>query len=371
MSDLDLGVPRQAHRSTSTRVGRGCVAVLVALVVVLAAVGVAAWRGADLVSGWFEEPADYAGRGSGSVRVEVVSGDSAVDIGDTLAKAGVVASVEAFTTAASGDPRSVGIQPGFYQLREQMSARAALDALVGGDAIVDATVTVPEGMTVQEALAQITRAADLRLPQLRSAARDTARLQLPAYAGGDVEGYLFPATYPIQPRATAAEVLGAMVARFREEAIDLSLRERAQRAGITPGRAVVVASLIEAEVSRPQDLAKVAAVIYNRLDDGMALQLDSTVSFANHSSGSIYTTPKERRNPSQYNTYQHRGLPPTAINAPGARALDAALDPAKGEWRYFVTVNVETGRTLFARGFQQHQRNVRTFDRYCAESDLC
>ncbi len=370
MSEIDLRM-KHPHRSAKGRTGRSCLVVLIAVAVVVGGLGVVVWRGADMVSGWFAEPENYSGQGSGSVRVEVVQGDSAATIGATLEDAGVVASAEAFTDAAAADPRSMSIQPGRYEMNEEMSAAAALDLLVEGKALIDDDVTVPEGFTVQETLDRLADETDLSARQLSEAARDTDQLALPPWSGDDVEGYLFPSTYTIGPGVSAVDALGQMVAEFRGVSEELSLEAGAQQLGISPREVVIVASLIEAEASRPQDLGKVAQVIYNRLDAGMMLQLDSTVKFAEGSSDSIYTTEQERSNPSRYNTYQWKGLPPTAINSPGARALRAALHPTSGNWMYFVTVDLDTGRTLFADTFRQHKRYVAKLTAYCRESDLC
>jgi len=370
VSELDLRM-RHPHRSQHGRTGRSCLVALLAVAVVVGVVGFVVYRGADMVSGWFADPEDYTGKGTGSVRVEVVQGDSAADIGTTLEDAGVVASAEAFTDAASADPRSRSIQPGRYEMREEMSATAALGLLIEGEVVVSDDVTVPEGFTVRETLSRLAEGSDLSAESLSEAARATSRLGLPSWSGDDVEGYLFPSTYTVDPGASANDVLAQMVSRFREVSADIALERGARRLGVTPREVVIVASLIQAEASRPQDFGKVARVIYNRLDDKMLLQLDSTVKFAEGSSDSIYTTAEERDNPSRYNTYRYKGLPPTAINSPGEQALRAALDPTPGDWMYFVTVDLDTGRTLFAETFRQHQRYVAKLTAYCRESDMC
>lgn len=368
MSDVGAS----GHRARS-RAGRGCLPPLVALLVVVGGAVFVVWQGAGVVEGWFaDDPAaDFDGRGNGSVRVEVLEGDTAADIGATLERQGVVASVEAFTDAATADPRSTGIQPGVYQLQEQMSAHAALTSLIETRPDTGPGLTIPEGLTVAETIALVAEETDIRLDALRRASRDDRALGLPAYADGDPEGYLFPSTYPLDKETTAADVLGAMVDQFNEEAVGLSLEDQAAEGDISPAEAVIVASLVQAEARRAQDFGKVARVVYNRLDVGQALELDSTVKYFTGSPG-VATTDEERATPSPYNTYLNPGLPPTPIEAPGTAALEAALDPTPGDWAYFVTVNVETGRTLFAEDYDEHLKNRARYLRYCDENpDVC
>jgi UPF0755 protein len=110
-------------------------------------------------------------------------------------------------------------------------------------------------------------------------------------------------------------------------------------------------------------MGKVARVLENRLKDGMPLQLDTTVNYAN-GKGGVTTTADDRANPSPYNTYVHAGLPPGAISNPGEQALEAVLSPAPGEWRFFVVVDPHTGDTRFAVTAQEHQQNVLLFQQW-------
>lgn len=380
MTDLDLTRepghdpargPR-THRRSRRRLS-GCIPVVLALAVVLvlvAVVGIVVWRGADGLRNLFADPADFTGNGNGKVTVEVAEGDLASDIAQTLDQKGVVASTEAFTDEAARDSDSLSIQPGFYQLREQMSARSALDLLVSGQTRIENEVTVPEGLTTEETLTQLAEQTKVSEQAYRAAARRPEGLGLPAYAGHELEGYLFPATYPLPPGLGAADVLELMVARFRQAAQAVGLDERAAEVEHTPAEVVTVASLVQAEARRPADFAKVAAVIYNRLDEGTKLDLDSTVQYATGGTG-VFTTDKERADPSPYNTYLNRGLPPGPIAAPGELALEAALDPADGRWTFFVTVDLETGRTLFTADYSRHLRNVDKLRDYCRSSDEC
>ncbi len=367
------GLRASGHRA-KTRRSRGCLPlfIIVLVVGVIAALGYV--KGVDLVKGILSSsPApDYSGDGQKPpVTVEVQDGDTATDIGNTLYKAGVVKSVEAFTDAASQDERSLSIQVGRYQLMSKMSARSALLVLVDpGSLIKNPTVTIPEGYRASEILASIAKQTDLTVKQLRSAYADTAALELPAYANGDPEGYLFPSTYDVKKDTTAASLLHDMVAKFKEQASSLDLEQQAKELGYSPGDIVTVASLVQAE-SGSADMDKVSSVVYNRLDINMALQFDSTLHYALNLRGNVVTTDSQRQTDSPYNSYLVTGLPPTPIDSPGTDALTAALNPAQTDYLYFVTVNLATGETKFASTLEEHNRNVEQYREYCTTSDEC
>jgi UPF0755 protein len=130
---------------------------------------------------------------------------------------------------------------------------------------------------------------------------------------------------------------------------------------------VTEASIVQAEAGSTEDMGKVARVLDNRLADGMPLQLDTTVNYANGKSG-ITTTSEDRQNPSPYNTYVHPGLPPGAISNPGEEALRAVLDPTPGDWRFFVVVDPDTGETRFAVTAEEHQQNVLLFQQWLQDN---
>jgi UPF0755 protein len=354
----------------------GCLAGLLALAVVVAVVVAVVSVGSSQLRRLLQGPADYRGKGTGSVLVEVREGDSATAIGESLHDAGVVKSVEAFTDAAADHPDSRGIQVGYYELRKEMSAAAALAVLVDPENLIQDRVTVPEGLTVDQTVAKLAEDTDFSARRLRAVLARPSELGLPAYAEGDPEGYLFPATYLVKPDATARSLLRDMVRRFKEAAGDVGLVKGATARGVSPHDAVTVASLVQREARRDDDFAGVAEVIYNRLDGscrgtGRRLQLDSTVHFAAGDNDSVFTSEEMRRVDSPYNTYLVPGLPPGPIASPGEAALQAALDPTDEGWCYFVTVDLESGETAFARTPAEHKDNVGRLQDYCADSDLC
>jgi UPF0755 protein len=303
---------------------------------------------------------DFAGQGSGTVEVRVSSGDTLSDIARTLVAEGVIASPGPFVDAAETDPAATGIQPGVYALRSQMSGQAALDLLLDPEARQVTRVTVREGLTVATTLALVSEETGTPLPELQAVAADPVALGLPPYANGLLEGFLFPATYDIEPDDTPADVLRGMVTRTVQALDALGVPEADRLTVLTK------ASIVQAEAASPEDMAMVARVLENRLADGMPLQLDTTVNYANGKSG-ITTTPQDRANPSPYNTYVHAGLPPGAIGNPGEQAIEAVLAPTPGDWRFFVVIDPDTGETRFARTAEEHQQNVLLFQQWLRE----
>ncbi|SOE03225.1 endolytic transglycosylase MltG [Blastococcus haudaquaticus] len=297
---------------------------------------------------------DYTGQGTGEVPIRVQDGDTLSDIGRSLVDADVIASVSPFVEAAEANAASVGIQPGVYNMRSQMSGQAALDLLLDPVSRLMTRVTLPEGLTVERTLVRIAEETGRPVEEFQAAAADPAALGLPAYANGQLEGFLFPATYDVEPDTAPADLLRQMVARGTEVLTSLGIPEADRLAVVTK------ASMVQAEAGSVEDMGKVARVLENRLADGMALQLDTTVNYAN-GKGGLTTTVDDRANPSPYNTYLYPGLPPGAINNPGEDAMRAVLNPTPGDWRFFVVVDPDTGDTRFAATKDEHDANVEIF----------
>lgn len=332
-----------------TKVRKGRVAVLLVVLLLFAtALGWAAVQGLRLLTGG---PEDYSGSGNGSVVIEVNEGDTASDIGSTLAAADVVASQQAFVDAAVGDDRSLGIQPGFYQLRHQMSGQQALELMLDPSSRVDYTVPIPEGLRVDQTVDRLVEGTGIPRDEFEAVLANPGKLHLPSYSNGNAEGYLFPATYTFAPDATAEEILKTMVDRFKTAAKDVDLVNQAKQAGMSPHDVVTMASLVQAEVAE-RDFGKAARVILNRLDAGMMLQFDSTVNYALHSDD-LTLTNDQLGVDSPYNTYKNTGLPPGPINSPGEAALEAALAPPEGDWVYFVALKPGSDVTRFTANYDE------------------
>ena len=278
--------------------------------------------------------------------IRVQPGDTATDIAATLFAQGVVKSEKAFRNAAKDDPRSVSIQPGTYRLHKQMSGVAALALMLDPAARVLSRLTVPEGLTVAATLKLISEKTALRLADLQAAAKNTKALDLPAYAKGRLEGFLFPETYDVEPGTSATELLQTMVDMYKAKIDTSGLSKRAADVDLDPYQLLIVASLVERETQRVEERPKVARVIYNRLERNFFLGVDAAILYGlGKSRGPL--TQADLAKPTKYNNRLVKGLPPTPIANPGVASVRAAVEPADGPWLYYVLDRDKSGRHIF------------------------
>jgi UPF0755 protein len=344
--------------------GKGCLAVILALAVLVFG-GYFVWdRASSFLSGIGEVP-DYTGAGKTAVTVTVPEGASLDAIGTVLLKADVVRSTKAWNSAVRDEPRATSIQAGRYLMRTQMPAVDALNLLINpGESRIRSQFTIPEGLRLSAQVKALVKGTKIKKSSYTKALDNPKSLGLPAYAKNRPEGFLFPDTYELTEDATAKSTLKQMVTQYKSVTDDIGLEAAAKKQKRSPYEVLIVASIIEREVNQPQYRAKVAQVLYNRLDAGMKLGLDSTVIYAENLKTNT-TTAKDRDSKSKYNTYRYKGLPPGPISAPGRSALQAAANPEKGDWLYFVTVNFDTGETKFASDEAGFNKIRAEFQQYC------
>ncbi|WJY99921.1 putative aminodeoxychorismate lyase [Corynebacterium hansenii] len=346
-------------------------------VIILAGVGFLWLRGG--VSG------DYTGDGNGeTVVVEVAQGASLSDLSTELKKQDVVATEDAFMSAANNHARSGELQPGFYRLQKRMSADSAVEALLNPSNQAG-TVDIPTGTRLMDT--HIVASDDVRkgiftliseascmgegncisVDALKNAAgtMDPASLGVPAWAAKEVaargddprriEGLITPGVHQFNPQSSAAEVLSSLVSESAARYEQTGLEASAQRVGLSPYEMITAASLVQMEAPRG-DFDKVARVILNRLQEPMRMQFDSTVNY-DLPDQEIATTDEDRARVTAWNTYAKDGLPETPISSPSIEAITAMENPAEGTWLYFVTVD-KNGRTVFTTTFEEHQAAI-------------
>ena len=353
MTDLlDLREDEPRPRRKRRRGGRLVAVLFVLLLVAGLAVG-ATLAARKLFGG--SPASDYAGSGTDPVTVQVMPGDTAGDVASTLAGADVVKSRKAFFGVAAADPRATSIQPGFYELRLQMASVEAFELLLDPSSRVVGRVTIAEGLTVPQTLDVLAKGTELPVADFQAAAKDTGALGLPAYAEGKLEGFLFPATYDVEPGTTAAQVLTLMIDRFTQAAETVDLEARAKALGRTPHEVVVVASLIEREVRFDDEYGKVSRVVYNRLDQGIPLGIDAAIAFGVGKAAGAELLASDLAKDTPYENRRKLGLPPTPIASPGEATLEGALNPEDSNVLYYVLATKE-GRSFFTDDYDAFLR---------------
>ena len=341
------------------------------IVITLAAVGVLGYKAIGIMrdaSAQATHAEDYKGNGEGEVTVTIPEGASGLDIGDILQEKGVVASGKAFTNAVKNNPKGNTIQPGTYKLKKKMSANAALQALLDPETKGDHTLTVSAGHTKQIVKDRLKQVGNFTDEQIEAAFADTAGIGLPAEAGGNVEGWLAPGTYDVTEKATPKDLVKQMVSRTVTQLKDLKVPKEDYHAVLTK------ASIVEREVNDSRYYGQVARVIENRLaqtngETHGLLQMDSTVQYGLGRFGGIPNSTELADSNNAYNTYVHQGLPPGPIGSPSEEAIKAVLNPPAGSWLYFVTVNLETGETLFSSTSEEQKTNTKKLDEYCKKNE--
>ena len=243
-------------------------------------------------------------------------------------------------------------KPGVYRIPAHASYRTIVRMLVLGPPRNEVKITVPEGWTIDQINASLT-SYNASIPKI---VPDALRSEYPFLASlpkdASLEGYLFPETYFVYADQLPQSLIVKQLDEFATRAP--GIEAEAAKQGRTLRDVVILASIIEKEVSKPEDRAIVASIFLNRLKDGMALQSDATVNYITHA-GRARPTLDDLKADSPYNTYAYKGLPPGPISNPGDSALLAALHPAQTDYRYFLTD--DAGKTYFARTFAEHQQN--------------
>lgn len=344
----------------------GC-ACLVVLLVLGGGVGTVGWFGYDFYQSRFGAAPDYSGEGKGSVQIEIPEGAFSADIGKILFDNGVVKSTQAFVDAAQNDDQAArSIQPGVYTLKKEMSAASALKLLTDTKNLN--SLIIAEGLRATKVYEAIDAKLGLKKGTTKAAAKD-ADLGLPKYAKGNPEGFLYPSRYSVGDNTKPVDLLKKMVKQAEAEYSRDDLEEAAEGVGRSPYEVIVIASIIQAEAQEEKDFGKVSRVIYNRLNTDATLgrlDMDSTINYALNRS-TLDTSNADTKLDHPYNTYVKKGLPPGPIGNPGHQAIEAALNPTKGDWVYFVTV--KPGDTRFTKSKAEHDKNVAEFNKNQREGD--
>ncbi|MFB8105605.1 endolytic transglycosylase MltG [Streptomyces sp. NPDC056007] len=350
----------------------GCACLVVSLVLV-GGLGGVSYVGYTYWKKQFGAPADFAGSGSDEqVEVEIPEGALGYDIANILRKQGVIKSSDAFVAAQNSNPKGRSIQAGVYLLKKEMSGASAVELML--DPKSQNAFVIPEGTRNVTVYAKIDERLGLENGTTAKIAKTKAEsLGLPDWADDNpdvkdpLEGFLYPAAYPVAKGSKPEDALKRMVTRANKEYDKLDLEAVAKKHNLDgPWQVITVASLVQVEGKTHDDFRKMAEVVYNRLkptntETNQLLQFDSAFNYLKKQSNIKISESEILSNKDPYNTYTQKGLTPGPISNPGADALGAALNPTTAGWLYFVATDGQH-KTEFAKTYDEHLKLKEKFD---------
>jgi UPF0755 protein len=340
--------PKRRRSRTTTMVVFGFV---LFLVIVFGALGLAVK--------WYDSHSTdttVAGGSGGSRVVDISAGMTASQIGTLLKENGIVANNSDFLDMVTEHGTENKLQPGRYTFPEGLKLVEIVDMLEQGTGSARFKVTIPEGRSISQVRLQLDEEGKIPGAEYEALSKRLTQFDLPFLAGAQVtgittlEGLLFPSTYFLSEGQSAAELIEQQLQAFTDKTSSLAWTN-STALKVTPYQIVIIASIIEKECRVPDERAKVARVIYNRLAKNMPLQIDATVRYSvNKWTGAL--TQADLATKSPYNTYANKGLPPAPICNPGEATLSAALEPVDGDWIYYVLKDT-TGNHFFTSSYQE------------------
>lgn len=306
---------------------RGIIAILIVALGIVVALGGFGW----LTLSKLMSP--YKPGSTELVAITIPRGASPSAIAQILAKKKVIRSPAAFTIALRLAGNARKIRAGHYELSPGMTPKQIVLGIETGSATATAWVSVPEGFTARQIAARLGSQKLADPAAFMAAVRDGG--DLPRFPDGfsppgkNLEGYLFPDTYRIDQGSTIPSIVDMMVGEFDQKVVQAN-------PDVTNWRqTIILASLVEREAKVEKDRPLIASVMFNRLKKGMPLDIDASIEYAlpAHKTRLMFA---DLRTPSPYNTYLHKGLPPTPICNPGLASIEAVLHPAKTDYLYYV-----------------------------------
>ena len=288
-----------------------------------------------------------------SVQVTVPSGATFGTIVDTLVQRGVVNNPRGFRLYARLVRADRRIRSGDYALTTGQRWRDLLAVLTEGR-VVTLAVTIPEGFTIADMADRVAETVQQPVDSVRAQLRDPDAHSRWSVPGPGLEGYLFPDTYRFARGVSLDVVVDAMVGRYHAAWTAKRIARR-EELGMEENEVVTLASIIQAEARRVEEMPTISAVYHNRLRLGYRLQADPTVLYAlGGRRARLLFAAIDSVADNPYNTYTQRGLPPGPIGAPGEAALEAALYPSDEPYLYFVAR--PDGTHIFTRSLEEHNR---------------
>lgn len=291
-----------------------------------------------------------------TVQLTIPAGSSLPRVAELLRGAGVIDGERNFVLLAKLDKANDRIKSGLYEFGRAATPQEVLRRLLAGD-VVRRKVTIPEGFTLVDIARRLEQHGFGGSAEILSLCRDRAFLTSLDIAAPTLEGYLFPETYFFAVGTAPRQILQTMVRQYRQR-FTPELADAARRHGLSERQLLILASIVQKEAGRDEEMPLIASVFHNRLRLKMPLQADPTVIYGiENFNGNITRRDLLRTTP--YNTYRIPGLPAGPIANPGEAALRAAAFPAATRYLYFVARG--DGSHAFSESLTAHNAAVRRY----------
>ena len=291
--------------------------------------------------------------------IEISSGSSTSRIADILKENGLIRSKLVFKYKVRKEKLDGRLKSGNYSLNTGMGVKEILVSLSSGGRDGDIIkFTIPEGFELKQIAYRLDELGLADEKKFLELCQDVNRFsnkysflkKIPK--GYNLEGYLFPDTYEIYINASEEEIIERMLSRF-EQFYETDFKKKVEKSDLDLNEIVTLASMIEKEARVDKERSTIAGVFYNRLEINMLLQVDATVQYAlgERKERLLY---KDLKVDSPYNTYIHKGLPPSPIASPGEKSLIAAVNPSDVDYLYYVLKKDGSGEHIFTKTYEEH-----------------
>ncbi|WP_129658721.1 endolytic transglycosylase MltG [Rothia uropygialis] len=313
------------------------------------------------------EVKDYHGDGNGkNVSITVSEGDTNGTVGQRLEQKDVIANADKFVEVMEDKGSGKFIQPGTFELQQHMSSESAMNSLTGSGSAKH-YVAINQNQRKDETFDALAKGTGISVDKFKTLDKDPGKFGIPSQFDS-LEGFLHPGEYRFAPDASAEDVIQEMVDKTKKD-----LKDAGVEGDDEVFHTVTVASILEFE-AKPRDYKGVAGAIDNRVNnvDGETqgfLQSDATVAYGLGEKTYQISNEQKQDASNRYNTFANKGLPVGPIGSPAAEAIKAAAHPDHNDYYYWVTVDLDTGETKFAKTYEEHEKNVEEYDNWCSEHE--
>lgn len=333
-------------KKSTNRIRRLGICAAILLILIIISGGLVVWA-----KGTIEKPNS---NNAATVDFVVNQGEGGGDIAKKLKDEGLIRNYFAFILYLNYTQSGDKLQVGSYKIAKNLTIKEVASIITNGK-IVTNKITIPEGWTNDQIANYLVKNTTITANDFMAAAKyDPAKHKYdflyPLKKGDTLEGYLYPDTYQISLKPTAEEVVKKMLENFDKKLVSADREQIKKSGGLNPYEIVILASIVEREVSNPDDRKKVAGVFLNRLNNNMPLESCATIQYILKSDKWVFTY-EETRIPSPYNTYLNPGLPIGPIGNPSIQSIEAVLFPEKTNYFYFLSAN---GKTYFSTNLDEH-----------------